>query len=107
MKKSREIVYILIILVLVIIICFFLFKTYTNYTALRAHRNYLRQQNPSIESWMTLQTVITIFKVPQNIILKELQINDTLSNEKLTIDSICKQNHLNCTQVVNDLNHHK
>ena len=103
-KDKNKILYAALIFILVIFISFFLFKIYSNYTLLKNHRAYFKQKNPEIESWMTIQGVIKRFNIPKNTVLKELKINDTLSNERLTIDDICKKNHLNCTEVADALN---
>ena len=89
---------------MVAIIVFFILRTYKQYEMFKNHENFFRQNRPPIESWMTVELLIDRFHIPPEIVLDELHINYTVSTQRSTIDSICKKNNLNCTEVVNDLN---
>jgi hypothetical protein len=104
-NNNLRILYAILIIVLVLVIFFFLFRFYQHYTQFRNHQKYFRQPNPLIESWMPVDVVIRDFRVPPEVLFNELKINNTFSNQKLTLDNICKKNNLNCTEVVNNLNH--
>ena len=104
-KLKNETVYLIIIFVLVVLIAIFLIRAYVHYVNLRIHRNYLRQPNAKIESWMSIHTVIRDFNLSnETILFRELQINNSFANQRLTLDILCKKNHLNCSQVVDSLN---
>lgn len=102
--KKNKVLYIFLILVLVLLIFLFSFRAYSHYNIFKSHKGYFKQLNPNIESWMTVHLIIKRFNIPQDVILKELKVTNTISNQRSTIDSICKKNHLNCTEVINRLN---
>jgi len=103
MRKTvnKEICYILIVLVL--ILCLFAVRTYRQYNILRTHIEHFRQPNPEIEPWMTVSLVAKQFGIPEDEIFQELNTTKKLSHERLTLDGICKKNHLNCTDVINKI----
>lgn len=106
MKKinKKRSLYTFLILVLILLIFFFSFRAYNHYTVFKIHKGYFKQLNPNIESWMTVHLIIKRFNIAQDVIFKELNVTNTISNQRSSIDSICKKNHLNCTQVINRLN---
>ena len=98
-----------VVLVLILLILLFSFRTYNHYTALKSHRGYFKQPNPEIQSWMTVRSVVRHFNISENAIYQEFKLNATLSNNRLTIESLCKKNKLNCTEAIiriNALKHH-
>lgn len=109
MKKAKRnrlfrIILIAAVLALVLLILFFSFRAYKHYTTLRSHENYFRQPNLEIAPWMTTHFVISRFNIPKEVLFQKLGVNDTRTNQIATIDSICKKNHLNCTEVLGELN---
>ncbi|VVB78169.1 Uncharacterised protein [uncultured archaeon] len=112
MKKKNvndiiNILYLILIILLVLLIIFYVYRVHTQYTQFKSHQKYFRQQNPQIESWMPVDVVVRYFHIPPEILFNELRISNTRLNQRLTLDSICKKNQLNCTRVVDDLNHLK
>jgi hypothetical protein len=99
-----KLVYVLIILVLVSLILIFSFKAYSNYLLLRNHRAYFRQPDQRIEPWMTVHQIIDRFHISNDTLYNELNLTNSPINERLTIDSICKQKHLDCIGILNKLN---
>jgi len=105
--KKNQVFYIIfavVILALVLLVFFFSFRAYKHYTALKSHENYFKQPNPEIEPWMTTHLIIRKFNISEEALFKELKVNDTRANQRQTIYNICKKNHLNCTEVVSELN---
>jgi hypothetical protein len=103
-SNKKTIWYLVLILILVFFIILFLIRIHQHYTMFRNHEKYFKQPNPQIESWMTVDTLIRYFHISPDYLAKELKVNNTFLNQRLTIDSICKKNHLNCTEVVSNLN---
>jgi len=95
---------IILIIVLVIIIIFFILRTYRQYEMFKSHENYFKQSNIQIQPWMNIRIIERRFNITQDDLSKELNINTSKISQRSTIDSICKKNHLNCTDVVNVLN---
>lgn len=113
MKKKKQIIkkintnkalYVSLIVVLILLILLFSFRTYRHYTVLKSHRGYFRQPNQEIQSWMAVSTIVRHFNISQEAVLHELKSNVSISESRMSIDSICKKNNLNCTQVINNLN---
>ena len=113
-KKNERIFYLLIIAILLILMAILLIRTHNNYNTLKSHRDYLRQPNPSIQDWMTIYTIERHFNISSVVIDRELRMNGSilmnkLPNESISLDrlplkTLCKRNHLNCTEVIERLN---
>jgi hypothetical protein len=129
-KKHDQYLPILIIfgIVILILIGVFSYRVYTQYNTLRNHRDYIRQPDAEIQPWMSVNTVVRRFNVSEDTILQvmnitkeqsailrrfnvserlfEREINMTSNQTTIrqTLASICKQNHLNCTDVIQRLN---
>lgn len=127
-KKHNQHLQILIIVGIVILIGVFSYRLYTQYNTLRNHRDYIRQPDAEIQAWMSVNTVVRRFNISEDSILKEMNITkdqsmilrrfnvserfiereiNMTSNQttiRQTLANICKQNHLNCTDVIQRLN---
>jgi len=106
MKKINNwrLFYIILILILLLLILLFSFRAYTHYTELKSHREHIRQPDSKIKSWMPLILVMKDFNITEDELIKILKIDNSFRNRRLTIDLVCKKNHLNCTEVVSELN---
>ena len=101
----------LILLALIVLIALYSIKTYQQYALLKTHHSYFRQQDVTIAPWMAAGTVIRHFNISQDALLRELNITpakspllNTTMVLRASLDSLCRKNHLNCTDVVRDLN---
>ena len=95
---------IIVIIILIVLIVFFALRTIRQYSVLRNHENYFKENNLEIEPWMNIHLIEKRFNITQDNLSGELKINSSRIDQRQTLDSICKKNHLNCTEVVNDLN---
>ena len=98
---------IVVIIVLIIIIALFIARTFTQYHTFKNHENYFKQPNVEIQPWMNIEIIENRFNITQESLSKELDINASKISPKSTLDSICRKNHLNCNDVVNELNNIK
>jgi len=106
MNKSRkETVYILIIAILIVIILavLFSFRAYYNYSVWESRHNYFNQQNPRIESWMTLEMISSRFNIPFEEIIRELNATEHL-NPRVNLDRFCSQYKQDCAIIIERLN---
>jgi hypothetical protein len=103
-QRRKELFYAGLIIILVILIVLFSFGAYNNYTIYRGHRAYFNQPNNGVQPWMTVQGVSVILKVPSDTVFREINITNSLTNQRLNIGEICVKYKLNCTQVINGLN---
>jgi len=101
---KKSILYIVLILVLILFIILFLIRVHQHYSIFKNHEKYFEQANPKIESWMTVNVLIKYFNISTDSLTKELKIKNNFQYQRLTIDRICRKNHLNCTEVVNNFN---
>jgi hypothetical protein len=125
-SKENKILYVLfafliIILILVILISIFSYNAYNHFNQFSSHQKYLKSENISIESWMPINFVVERFNIPREIIYKKLNITesqnkrllqkinitDFQSSKRLTIADVCKENNLNCSEVIDELNNLK
>lgn len=104
MRKKTKIIIFTILIVLFIVLIIVSIQTYRNYTILKNHREYFNQPNPQIQDWMTINTLKEFYNISNDEMCMNLKINDTLSNNKMTIKKICQKNKLNCTEVMAELN---
>lgn len=109
MKKTKKmdkskILHISLIFVLMLLIFIYSFRAYQHYGILKSHRSYFKQPNQDIQPWMTIRSVERHFNISQSEVFQELKINATATNQRLTIESICKKYKLNCTEVIIGLN---
>jgi|GEM_PF-1173189 len=119
-KKSYKTKWPVIVLIILGVIIFFLIilfavRAYHHYVELENHRDYFKQPNAPIQSWMTIRSVVRHYNLSEEKIYSELNVSPgTLITElgidnstvvdRLTIDTICAKKHLNCTTVVDRLN---
>lgn len=103
-KDMTTTLYIIIIILLAIVILLFLFRAYTHFTQLRAHRQYFRHPNAEIQSWMSIPTIVREFNISESDIYSQLNITKKLTTGRVTLLQLCKENHLNCTEEVAQLN---
>jgi hypothetical protein len=103
-KYNISLILSLVILSLIILTVFFSIRTHNQYEILKDHRNYLKQQNIEIQSWMTINTVVNRFNMTNDYIYSELGIDNTYSWNRMTIQSICIKKKLDCTKIVANLN---
>lgn len=82
-------------------------QAYHRFAVLQSHREYFREPGAQIQPWMTVGSVTRHFNISRDEILVVLQVNDSRSLDRTTIESICEQKRLNCTLVINDLNARK
>ena len=95
---------IVVIVVLAILIIVFCLRTYRGYLTFKSHESYFKHQNIGIEPWMNVHVIEKRFNITQVDLSKELNINVSKISQTSTLDSLCKKNNLNCTEVVNELN---
>jgi hypothetical protein len=103
-KSGISLGYIILIAIVTLLILFFAVQTYSHYKNFRGHQAYLHQPTLGIEPWMTVHGASLRFNVSENLIFKELNVTDAITNQRLTIGDICKKNNLNCTEVLDNLN---
>ena len=96
--------YVSLITALVLLIFLFSFRAYMHYTVLKSHREYFRQPNPEIQSWMTIHSVARHFNISESALFQEMNVSATMSNRRLTIEGICKKNNLDCNEMLIRLN---
>jgi len=96
-----------IIIVLVVVILFFVYRTYKQYEMFKTHENYFKAPNQRIQSWMNIRIIERRFNITQENLCQVLSVNTSKLNQRSTLDMLCKNNHLNCTDVVNQLNNIK
>jgi len=70
----------------------------------KSHENYFKESNIQIQPWMNVGVIEKKFNITQESLSKVLFVNVSKISHRSTLDSICKKNHLNCTEVVNELN---
>jgi len=103
-KPDKTKVLYIIIIALVLLIFLYSFRAYQHYTLMKLHREYFKQPNLQIEPWMTVHSISRHFNISENAIFQELKTKATISNSRTTIESMCKKNHLNCTETISGLN---
>jgi len=106
-KVRLDITLIILFFALVLILTLILLysaKTYTQVQQLKTHRSYLKEQNISIQSWMTVRGVSRTFNLSQTDVLHILNATNSTTTLHSSIQTVCTQRHLNCTDVVGRLN---
>jgi uncharacterized protein YneF (UPF0154 family) len=102
MKRANKIIYIILILILAILFFLVILQSYDNYLTWKTNHNYLKQQNPEIESWMTINMISKNFNISYEKIFSELNVNKT--NVHVSLDRFCKQYRRDCGEIINNLN---
>ncbi|OIQ02106.1 MAG: hypothetical protein COZ27_00625 [Candidatus Moranbacteria bacterium CG_4_10_14_3_um_filter_41_65] len=102
MKKRNSIKiisYIAVLLVLVLLALYFLHRA-------RMHQQDFRNitATSEIDATMTIGFVVRKFGIPEDELLKELQLSNVHWNKRYTIADACKKNKLDCKAVVDSLN---
>ena len=97
------------LLVCVLVVLFILFialsiQVYNHSRAFENHRLYLRQNEPPIQGWMTVPAVALHYNISQVAIYRLLDVNNTFSQDKRTINAICEEHELNCTAIIDIMN---
>ena len=119
-KKDKRIswqTFIIILIGIVLLSCIVLFsiRAYTHYTELEDHKDYFLQPGAPIQDWMTIHSIVrhynlteeriyTELNVSPGTLISELGLDNSTVIDRLTIEKICVEKHLNCTVVVNRLN---
>jgi hypothetical protein len=103
-KNKERVWYLAIIAILILVIIILIIRTYSQFETLKLHREYFRQQHPSIQPWMTVHTIVRNYNITGESLRRSLNANSTIKIDTLTIQQICTKNHLNCTDEVNKIN---
>jgi len=91
-------IFFLVLLILVLGI-----RTYSQYSVLQSHRDYFKQHNISIQQWMTIHVIEKQFNISKDVIYQQLRINGSMSNERASLETICRRNGLDCPKVIKNL----
>jgi hypothetical protein len=114
-KKTMSVVLACICFVLLVLVIIFAFSTYKHYKELKIHKEYFRQPNAPIQDWMTVSSVAEHYNITEdkiyaelnlspNVFNKELGIDGSTTTDLLTIRKICTRKHLDCREVLDNLN---
>ena len=95
---------VVVIITLAALVIFFSVRAYDQYFVFRSHVDYFRSGNPQIQSWMNIHTIERRFNITQDVLASELNVSASKISQKSTLNSICNQYRLNCTQIVDKLN---
>jgi hypothetical protein len=106
-KNKNLYALIIIFLIITAFIFFFLIRGYMNYAEWKDHRDYFKQSNTQIESWMSINLISTKFNLTTSQIYQEIGVNGTQINKHLTLDLFCKKYQKDCQVIINNLNNLK
>lgn len=106
MRNKRVVTHIIIglLAILVVLMAAYIVQSYIHYSIWRTQRNYLKEPNAKIESWMTFQMVERQFGLDKGAIYGTINATSLRLNHHMTIDTFCKQYARNCTEVLDQLN---
>lgn len=103
--KKRDIYLVLIALIfLAFFTGFFIAKSYGHYSLWKEYRNYFKEPNPQIESWMSLRTIEKRFNIVHEELYKTIGANSGSVNSHISLDVLCKEADKNCTEIIIKLN---
>lgn len=103
---KSETLYTVIIILLVIIafMLFFFIKGYMDYAQWKSYRDYFKQPNPQIQSWMSVSLISTKFNLTKSQIYNDMGVNGSQINNHITLDLYCQQYHKDCSSILEKLN---
>ena len=105
MKDKRQFIFwSLLLIILVFLIVIFAVRTTQKYETWKQHTDYLKSGNKTIEDWMPVNLIVNRSGIPKELIYNELGINASFKNDRKHLLNLCRENNLNCTQVVARLN---
>jgi hypothetical protein len=93
-----------IIAALLVLIVLFSLRAYHQYVLFNNHENYFRRGNSEIQSWMNIHTIERRFNITPSALSAELNISPSKITQTSMLNSLCSEYHLNCTEIVDQLN---
>lgn len=94
------------VLVFIIILSIILLQTsLIKFDSFRSHQDYIKNHpSPNIEDWMTPNTILRQFNISENVLFNELNTTKTIKILRTPLFKICRQQKINCTSLIIQLN---
>jgi len=103
-KKIRNIIISLVIfLVLLALMISFYQRAHIHYSSWKEHHEYLKQQNPQIQPWMTISMISKIYDINQTETFQILNTTRKQTNPHITLELFCSQKKIDCNSTVKEL----
>ncbi len=103
-KKNKIILFSVLLIVVLILISFFSFRLINRYDNYIKHKDFFKQDNVHIESWMAVSVVKNKFNLSNQDLFEDYNIEDKFWYNRYTLDEICEKFNLDCEKYVEELN---
>ncbi len=94
----------ILFVILIVLTIIFSARTVHDYDLWKEHEEYLRSNESYVKDWMHIILISQRSGIPRHDIYDIIGIEESFTNNRKPLDKLCKENDLNCTKVVRDLN---
>lgn len=101
--NKRLIWYLILLLLLCCFLFFKIFKMNNQYHVWKGHYDYMDKDNKTMQSWMTVNMLHNYFNKDYKTIFNILNLENNLSNRRMTIDEYCRVKNVDCLEILTKL----